>query len=255
MLDCPGFEDACERLKNYPWLSIGWHTHFWGRPVLGSDKVPSMVDKNGKFKWRKNRALANEIDYDEAVNECRAQIERCDKLLGRIPDTAGFDEETVLGRAIHTVCDEYKIAYHFYGGETPRGTMLTADDKYKKFNISEFCFRSNPETAKRTGVKIDDYKNYDPATAIMMMPISDDRIYFRALHPGFLDDYVIAESSCTVQRVKDVEAFCDERLKQWIRENDIELVNFRDVLYGTNEYQNHLRAIHSDLIYTKKEGK
>lgn len=30
MLDCPGTEDACIRLRQFPWISIGWHTHFWG---------------------------------------------------------------------------------------------------------------------------------------------------------------------------------------------------------------------------------
>ena len=31
------------------------------------------------------------------------------------------------------------------------------------------------------------------------------------------------------------------------QEYRVELVNFRDALYGTREYQNHLRAIGSDL--------
>ena len=39
----------------------------------------------------------------------------------------------------------------------------------------------------------------------------------------------------------------DPRLRNWIKQNDIELVNFRDALFGTNEYQNHLKAIGSDL--------
>ena len=35
MLDCPGTEDALRRLRNYPWISVGWHGHMWGSPVLG----------------------------------------------------------------------------------------------------------------------------------------------------------------------------------------------------------------------------
>lgn len=49
-------------------------------------------------------------------------------------------------------------------------------------------------------------------------------------------------------RIQDVHALCSEELKNWIRENRIELVNFRDALYGTKEYQNHLRNIGSDLF-------
>ncbi len=39
MLDCPGFEDACEHLRNYPWISIGWSDKYQepergGLPIL-----------------------------------------------------------------------------------------------------------------------------------------------------------------------------------------------------------------------------
>ncbi len=32
-------------------------------------------------------------------------------------------------------------------------------------------------------------------------------------------------------------------MKKWIKENNIELINFRDALYGTHEYQNHLSGM------------
>ena len=73
MLDCPGLEDACERLRNYPWISIGWHTHFWGRPALDPSEVPSMVNEEGRFKWRKDKKLVMEVNYEEALKECEAQ--------------------------------------------------------------------------------------------------------------------------------------------------------------------------------------
>ncbi|MCK7536433.1 MAG: ChbG/HpnK family deacetylase [Marinilabiliales bacterium] len=34
MLDSPGTEDALERLRALPWISVGWHMHMWGAPVL-----------------------------------------------------------------------------------------------------------------------------------------------------------------------------------------------------------------------------
>ena len=71
----------------------------------------------------------------------------------------------------------------------------------------------------------------------------EDKTYIFSRHPGFLDDYVLGESSCTLQRVKDVEALCDDRVKEWIQKNKIELVNQRDALYGLREYQNHLKAM------------
>ena len=51
----------------------------------------------------------------------------------------------------------------------------------------------------------------------------------------------------TLSRTYDVEGLCSQRLHDWIKDNNIELCNLRDVLYGTHEYQNHLRHIGSDL--------
>ena len=51
--------------------------------------------------------------------------------------------------------------------------------------------------------------------------------------------------------MKDVEALCDERVIQWIIDNRIELVNHRDALYGTNEYQEHLKETGSPLYLEK----
>jgi hypothetical protein len=49
MLDSPGTEDALERLKAFPWISVGWHMHMWGAPVLDPRQVPSLVEKDGDF--------------------------------------------------------------------------------------------------------------------------------------------------------------------------------------------------------------
>ncbi|MCD8379459.1 MAG: ChbG/HpnK family deacetylase [Lachnospiraceae bacterium] len=243
MLDCPGFEDACEHLRNYPWISIGWHTHFWGKPVLPASEVPSMVNEEGRFKWRKDKKLVMEVDYEEALKECRAQVERCEKLLGRVPDTCGVQPDTPLGRAIQTVCDEYHIAYGFVQGKGYGDRELEVKPEYKALNIFEYTSRGKHTKS----LNVVDFPFYDPASAIMDMPIIEDRIWMRSQHPGFLDDYVLTESSCTIPRVKDVEALCDPAVIAWIKENKIELVNHRDALYGTNEYQNHLKAIGSDL--------
>lgn len=40
---------------------------------------------------------------------------------------------------------------------------------------------------------------------------------------------------------------CDVRIRSWITQKNIELVNFRDALYGSDEYQNRLKATGSDL--------
>ena len=252
MLDCPGFFDACEHLKNYPWLSIGWHTHMWGRPVLDPSEVPSMVNEAGRFKWRTDKNAVMSVDFEEAYRECRAQILRCEEYLGRVPDTVTFSNkpDTPLNAAIKAVCDEFHIAYGFEQGKGYGDKEKVCKEEYKHLNIFEWAPRDSVNTR---GLKVENFAYYHPDKVIMEMPIIDDRIYIRSEHPGYLDNYVLAESSCTIPRVRDVDAYTSPEVKQWIKDNHIELVNYRDALYGTHEYQNHLRAIGSDLLYKEKK--
>ncbi len=77
MMDMPSSVDALKRLKeDFPWISVGWHCrHFWGAPVAGADKVPGMVNEEGRFKFRKNGKLINEVSYEEAYTEYKAEVE------------------------------------------------------------------------------------------------------------------------------------------------------------------------------------
>ncbi len=244
MLDCPGFEDACERLKNYPWISIGWHAHFWGKPVLSPEEVPSMVNGEGRFKWRHDHSLRNEVNYDEALKECRAQMARCKDLLGRIPDTCIMGGEDALGRAIRTVCEENGILMDFLQGAEYDGKERYCAPQYKDRNIVQFTSRGSKNSR---GLLVEDFPYYHPADVLMEMPIDDAKTYLFVLHPGYLDDYILGESSCTIPRVRDVEALCEPRVRRWVKDNHIELVNKKDAILGTHEYQDHLKAIGSDL--------
>jgi hypothetical protein len=83
-----------------------------------------------------------------------------------------------------------------------------------------------------------------------------DWITWQTWHPGYVDYYVYRTGErahraraqqFVISRVQDASAMCDVRLRSWIKQNNIELVNFRDALYRSDEYQNHLKATGSDL--------
>ena len=114
MLDTPGTVDALERLKAFPWISVGWHAHFWGSPVLDPKQVPSLVIKeNGRIRFRKDLRSANDVVFEEALMECRAQIDLCFKILGRAPDTGSGGGDSPFGRAMSQICEEYDIVSNF----------------------------------------------------------------------------------------------------------------------------------------------
>lgn len=289
MLDSPGTEDALERLRDYPWISVGWHMHMWGAPVLDPAQVPSLVEKAGPFtgRFRTDLRQAEDVDFDEAVMELRAQLERCARILGKVPDTGGGSRgNAAWGRACLQVQDEYGLAYNFAGSarpvseewinhikaakdageewakyyEVPDRSLGKADEKWASrriFSPGGTNATINLLTDSVSAVE----KNYDPvlyytADPNRMLELPDDMILTKAWHPGYVDYYVYRlgervnrarAQQFVVGRVQDVAALCDVRLKNWIKANNIELVNTRDALYGTREYQNHLNAIGSDL--------
>ncbi|MCC8065137.1 MAG: hypothetical protein LIO70_08650 [Clostridiales bacterium] len=87
-----------------------------------------------------------------------------------------------------------------------------------------------------------------------MLELPDDVIFEQSWHPGYVDYTVYKQGDngprakyFTTVRAEDVAALTSDTLKNWVREHKIEPINFRDALYGTQEYQNHLRSIDSDL--------
>jgi predicted glycoside hydrolase/deacetylase ChbG (UPF0249 family) len=83
MIACPWYLEAAEILRDSPQVSVGihltlnseWEHYKWG-PVLGSSRVPSLVDENGHFHTTGEDFAAADIDLDEVRAELRAQIER-----------------------------------------------------------------------------------------------------------------------------------------------------------------------------------
>jgi hypothetical protein len=82
--------------------------------------------------------------------------------------------------------------------------------------------------------------------------IADKEIAQLAFHPGFIDDYVATDGGVQFNmpriRVLDAHFLCSQELHNWLRDNKIELINQRDAIEGTHEFQYHLRETHSDLF-------
>ncbi len=262
MLDTPGTEDALRRLKEFPWISVGWHAHFWGSPVLDPKEVPSLVDKEtGRF--RHFLYQQEDVVFEEALSECRAQIERCIRILGKAPDTGsdGLMNDTPLNRARRQVCEEYGMAYDFANklnmvNGVP--TIATPSERWAHCNI--YIADPKPAYEELYTDSVTEVEKYDPAGYYIedrgsLLKYKENDVVEQSWHPGYLDNYVYRQGdygkfarNFTLGRIMDVEALCSERLRNWIKDNHIELVNYRDALYGSREYQNHLRIIGSDLV-------
>lgn len=286
MLDSPGTQDALERMRKYPWIAVGWHGHMWGKPVLGARAVPSLVEKGGEFdgRFRLDLQKTDDIVFDEAVRELRAQLALCVRILGKLPDTSGGGNmATVWGRAVRQIVDEARIA-HDFSSTLPSAPAYTrrvseaqarGEEWAKTYKASWPFLPCDPQWAGRkivtagnsafTDLLTDSVasveKAYDPVLFYTQDPMGildrpADEIFWQYWQPGYIDYYTYRlgeranrarAQQFVVGRTQDVAALSDRRLRDWIKANGIALINTRDALHGTHEFQNHLSAIGSDL--------
>jgi predicted glycoside hydrolase/deacetylase ChbG (UPF0249 family) len=181
--------------------------------------------------------------------ESKAQMELCLKILGRVPDTTWIQPNgSDFEKARMQICKEYGIAMNFADKPNKDGNIVKAFAEYRHLNI---YMPNQPATVYRQCYSelYCDREKYDPIDYYVKDEgeILNKEIALTAWHPGYLDHYVMSESSLHAARVKDVESLTSESLKKWIISNRIELVNTRDALFGTREYQNHLDLIKSPL--------
>lgn len=245
MFDAMNIVPSLEYFKNKPWISIGWHRHLWERPVLPKEEVPSLVDEEGRFKWRHKRMdLMKEATYEDAYKEFDAQMQLCFKILGKYPDVASvkLNSDLPLEKAFKDVVEKYNIAYNVFSqvGNHPFKAKCLPQYEHLKFYSSPLAISSS--------YKFEDFKDYNPLEKMMELEWSEEEeIYLYGWHPGYCDDYILAESSCNIHRCKELQAVLSKEFKQWIIDNKIELINQRDAIYGTNEFQDHLKEINSPL--------
>ena len=262
MLDTPGTVDALQRLRDYPWLSVGWHTHFWGSAISDPARVRSLL-LPGTDRFRHDLRSAADVDYDEALLECRAQVDRCVQILGRAPDV-GVDmgDKTPFAAAVTAVSKEYGMAVN-YGSRLhrdPQTGEITRGPVDPRFQDRVFLAdnwnlggKPLPETFRGLDAEYDAI-DWLLADTMKIHELPEGAALMHGFHPGYVDYYVAHLGDygpmaplVTLSRAYDVEALCSQRLHDWILANNIELCNLRDALYGTRDYQNHLRSIGSDL--------
>ncbi len=271
MSDTPGNIDAMETMREYPWVSVGWHMHWRGTPVLPAGEVPSLLAEDGKhFKfrdvWTKDtfnpearKKMMEGVEYDEVVKELRAQLALFEEHMGRVPDLAGAHGDNVVADATRQVCDEYGIPYDCIHMVGPDGSVSDVGERWKHVKLVTIHQPGHPVYLVRTNE--DSYiRNctYDPMGYILRddQHVLDLECGCMAWHPGFFDDYMYQDATYFYDGDRkyfepsplvDCAMLCDPRLRQWIRDNHVELINMRDAIYGTKHYQNHLRMIGSDL--------
>ena len=214
-----------EAARGYSWvadadIAVGQHTNVClGKPVADPARIPSMLDENGEFhSSRALRAAFKEgrelIDFDEAVIEIEAQHERFLEIVGREPDY--FEAHAVmsknLNRAISAVAERHGLK-----------------EQVPSFDPAAVvhCGSTDVRMVLRSM-----QPGYEPADAIKetVEEMADGETVVFVCHPGYLDRFILENSSLTTDRTKEVDALIDLDLRQWLESQpDLKLIDYRDL--------------------------
>ena len=206
------------------------HTNFvQGKPV--SNDVPSMTDENGYLyrssQWAPSKEMAESpiggklkgtvvITYEDIRKETLAQLDRFKELVGSYPvhfeghsaitpEIAKAFREIGAELGIHNMFQEKEDEKMYYAHELALGNMRYIELLHTGFTPELFM---------------------EDVCGILTSPHEYNVLHF---HPGYLDAYVVDNSSLTIPRLRDLQTLTDPRVKQWLIDNDVELVDFRAI--------------------------
>ena len=221
----PWSEECAEKIKPYlDQIAFGIDLNAsTGSSILGYDKVPNLCHPDGSFLTSKENRAADidapghdHVDYDQVYAEFDAQIQRHIELIGRLPDyihSHAYGTETTE-RARRDLAKKYNRPYtnnvrrKMYNGET---------HPYKSWYVM-----GGPEAQLTEDIIgfITSNQACDPVK---------DELGYIVCHCGFADAPLFKLSSFNTCRVKDLEGMVSDEVKQWIKDNNIELITFNDL--------------------------
>lgn len=201
-----------------------------GPSVSAKEDIPHLVDEGGQFirsgvrlkdpRYKTEEGRRSMFPYNEVYREIKAQYNRFIDLTGRKP---GY----LHGHSI--MHEHYLEAIRALSEET--GVPFSMDITKK------YGFGSLMDVKKTMSM---DKKEFDPINQINKNPLKDvldnseyllskDYIMVGG-HPGFVDADLFNLTTLSIERCKDLEMITSPKLKDWIKQNSIELISYYDLV-------------------------
>lgn len=238
MVDMPGTEQAVAMIQEFPEISVALHCHYQGKACAPKEKIPSLVDEEGNLIIRQKKKMIKGYrpDLHEMFIEYKAQVQRFFDLMGRYPDyikpigpNASHMKE--LAAQLDIPCD--------YRGGYELGKLMQPDPKWEYldyFTVPVLLTKEHDKVENQAKLDSIGYFLKDEAGILS----SGHQVVEIVMHPGWIDEFVLQNSSYTIIRLNDVIALKSEKVKKWIKENKIELASAYDILHNTRNYQSYM---------------
>lgn len=224
---------AAEFIKARPNFCFGIDFNLVAGPsCTAPEKIPHLVDENGRLirssvrihdpRWQSEEGRAELFPYEEVYTEIKAQYDRFVELTGRRPgylNGHSIVAETML-KAIRKIADEEDLPFAFDFMQFAFTTFSLPEDEDEKNNASvSKVFDAKAQLRKDPLGKFLRYKE----------EILNHEYVMAGGHPGYVDADLFALTSLSIERCKDLEFVTSPLMKAFVRENQVELIDYYDV--------------------------
>ncbi len=187
-----------------------------GYTVLSHNEVKGLTHEDGRFfSSSENRKMDNEannfdhVNYEEAYKEFDAQIQKFIKMVGRKPDyihNHAYSTKTIL-KVTQDLVEKYQVPYSKDFSYPAMGWYKFGEGlegQIKDYGLIDYI--------------INDVNGY-----------LNKEIGLLVTHCGYVDSDIVNLSSFNTCRFKDLEALTSDEVKNWIKDNNIELITYKDI--------------------------
>lgn len=222
----PDSKWAAGKVKDIPNISVGIDINLVsGIPISAVEEVPGLVDETGKLIRSSQRAKMGKIDridqhrimynqdpfdYEEVLIETRKQVEKFLDLMGRKPSYMhGHAIETPHTKlAASVVASEYDIP-------------LTSD----LITNQNIAMLSCPWISRDMDVVSQSQMELEEQLIQQLTSHRNKEFVYYICHCGYVDDELLKISSFSLIRAKDLACSVSPKVKQFLDENKVELIN------------------------------
>lgn len=206
---------AADLVRDLP-CCLGLHCNVSvGRPLCPPEQVPSLVNEDGCFhSSRQYREAEEELASVEDISrELTAQYYRFVSLFGRQP--AYFEAHAVksrhLAQALELVAEKNGLFYQ---------------PSFQDFCLGGVHVINTPNHSMEP--------DYDARQALKMelSKVQDGSCHLYVCHPGYLDYFLLRNSSLTLPRAAEADMLCDPDVARWLSEQGFQLVTYAQLAQG-----------------------
>lgn len=231
MVNMPYFEEAIKKAKLNGIDKMGIHlTLTCGEPVLDKSEIGSLLDENGSFHRHPD---PDYIDVVAAEKEIRAQINKFLKTGMKLDHIDSHHHFYMYSKGyldiVVKLAKEYNVPIRCMSSE--KVYPYAKEYKFTKDDVYE----DSIGYVRKNNVKCPDYlilDFYDTGVSeenliSMLKELMGkyDTVEIMS-HPAIVDDELCKRSSYNVKREKEVQVLTSKAVKDFIKENNIELIDY-----------------------------